>query len=364
MSKDVRPYNYIPDEEIKKDVLNFIKTYNSVSLRLYKQKGKYSESAIQNHFKNWTTLLKLLKVEPKIHYGATKEELVEDVLKVFNKTGKTGRENYLKNGKFSRAIIRRIFGTWNNLLTELGYKINMYKPGQYTKEDILEDYKNLCNKHGKLLTAQEFRKLGKFSQQIIDSSFGSFSKMRQALGLDYFIKKYSDEDIKEILLEVYNKFGFISCDLINEHSKLNTTTICNKYKTLEEACKKFNIPYEPSSMSSYQREITKIVSDLLGEDYESEKRFEWLRNPESGRPLRIDIYYDRLKLAIEADGSQHNKYCSKFFDSEEDFIYRQKLDRIKDKILNDHGITVIRISPKDRKHIQDLLKDFINITKN
>ena len=358
MSK--RTKNQYTDEEIIEDVKKVIEETGDSSLKNYKKvSNKYSLCAIQGHFGSWTQLLRMIGVEPEIQYFATKEDLIKDAKRVIEETGKSGRENYLKHGKYSRAIIKRIFGTWNNLLNELGYEINMFKPGQYTKEDVLNNYKDLCIEHQKLLTAQEFRKLGKFSQPIIDNIFGSFSNLRKELRLHVFIKKYSDEDIERILWQIYNKYGFVNQRLINE-TRLNNVTIINKYGSIKKCCQKFNIPYDPVHESMLQKEMAIKIEALLGADYEKEKIFDWLKNPKTGMNLKIDIYYDKLKLAIEIAGSQHDKFCPKFHKNEEEFLKEVERDRIKDLLLQEHGISVIRIKEKNKKPLNKILKDYIN----
>lgn len=349
-----RKTNSYSDEEIIEDVKNVIEKTGDSSLKNYKKvSNKYSLCAIQGHFGSWTQLLNKLGIEPKVHYFATKEDLVKDIISVIEKTGNSGRENYLSHGKYSRAIIKRIFKTWNNALTELGYEINMFKPGQYTREDILNNYRELCNEHQKMLTAAEFRKLGKFSQPIIDNTFGSFSNMRKELGLYFFINEYSDDDVKEILQKIYDEYGFVNEKLINE-TRLNKTTICNKYKTVEKCCKRFGFPYKKTSL----QELFRIkICKLLNMDCETEKTFDWLRNPKTNYPLRVDFYFKSLKLVVEIDGEQHDKFNKFFHGSIENFVEMQQRDKVKESLLKAHGFNVIRIREKD--NINQLLKDYI-----
>lgn len=352
-----RKTNSYSDEEIIEDVKNVIEKTGDSSLKNYKKvSNKYSLCAIQGHFGSWTRLLNKLGIEPKVHYFATKEDLVKDIISVIEKTGNSGRENYLSHGKYSRAIIKRIFKTWNNALTELGYEINMFKPGQYTREDILNNYRELCNEHQKMLTAAEFRKLGKFSQPIIDNTFGSFSNMRKELGLYFFINEYSDDDVKEILQKIYDEYGFVNEKLINE-TRLNKTTICNKYKTVEKCCKRFGFPYKKTSL----QELFRIkICKLLNMDCETEKTFDWLRNPKTNRPLKIDLFFPKLDLAVEIDGEQHYKYIPCFHRSKQEFLYNSERDKQKDKLLAEHNIKVIRIRAENKVSLKDIFADYIN----
>lgn len=71
----------------------------------------------------------------------SKEDLINDVKKVFKETQNTTRENYLKYGKYSIAPIKRLFGGWNDLLKELNVPINMHK--RLDKEEILKEMRDL-----------------------------------------------------------------------------------------------------------------------------------------------------------------------------------------------------------------------------
>ena len=122
----------IPEDLIIKDIKRVIEEKKDTSLKAYKTYGKYSECAIRRVIgTSWADFLKSLGYETHVHRNVTKEDLVEDVLRVFNDTGITKQENYIKYGKYSRAIIKRIFGSWNKMLKALGYQLNMFKPGQY-----------------------------------------------------------------------------------------------------------------------------------------------------------------------------------------------------------------------------------------
>lgn len=89
-------------------------------------------------------MLEKIGLKATMSTAITKEELVKDVLDVFEQTKSTKQENYIKNGKYSRAIINRIFGSWNKMLFSLSIQVNMFKPGQYSKESIIQDYKKLA----------------------------------------------------------------------------------------------------------------------------------------------------------------------------------------------------------------------------
>ncbi|WP_171299801.1 homing endonuclease associated repeat-containing protein [Enterococcus cecorum] len=55
--------------------------------------------------------------------NVTKEEILNDVKNIINDKNKAMRY-YVKHGKYSQNDIKKLFGSWNNVLKELGYKVN------------------------------------------------------------------------------------------------------------------------------------------------------------------------------------------------------------------------------------------------
>jgi hypothetical protein len=92
--------------------------------------------------------------------------------------------------------------------------------------------------------------------------------------------------------------------------------------------------------ASYPQErITRFLEDL-GFVIESEKRWEWLRNPVTGAQLRIDIYLPEQNVAIEYDGELHRR----------DWGSSGRLEKVKQRdaaknaLLRQHGIPLLRIT--------------------
>ena len=68
-------------------------------------------------------------------------------------------------------------------------------------------------------------------------------------------------------------------------------------------------------------------------------RPDWLKNPETGRNLELDIYYPELKLAVEFNGSQHK------------FLLQRRKDWFKNKQCSERGILMLSVY-----HPMDLFK--------
>ena len=67
--------------------------------------------------------------------------------------------------------------------------------------------------------------------------------------------------------------------------------------------------------------------------------------------MRLDFYIDRLKIAIECQGTQHFQLCEFYKFTQDTFeLYKQR-DARKKELCNEHGIEIIYFS--DMKYVDD-----------
>jgi len=231
-------------------------------------------------------------------WGITKEEVIKDVLSVYNKNKELfTREFYLENGKFSRAPIKRIFGTWNKMLKELNIPLNCSKM-EATKEEVLEDAKRIYDEFG-YLDSILHRKEGKYSQTVTDRLFGSFSKMMIELGLHSKRepKSLTDDELLEVLKNLYLENGFINSSLIDKECHISFPTF---FKRIGNMCEIYNkLGIVPDSSSKPANDILNIIAEYLNEDPVKEWTCPQLKNPKTNCNLYIDGYFPNYKLAIE-----------------------------------------------------------------
>jgi hypothetical protein len=76
----------------------------------------------------------------------------------------------------------------------------------------------------------------------------------------------------------------------------------------------------------------------------------FLKNPYTNRPLELDMYNDKLKLAVEFDGQQHAEYSSYFHKTHDDYIKQVGRDKMKDEMCKMYGIKLIRIPHTVKYH--------------
>lgn len=74
--------------------------------------------------------------------------------------------------------------------------------------------------------------------------------------------------------------------------------------------------------------------------FETQKTFDWLRNPKTGRSLRLDFYLSDYNIAIECQGRQHFEVVEEF-GGENEFRKTQERDNIKLKLCKENNIPII-----------------------
>lgn len=72
------------------------------------------------------------------------------------------------------------------------------------------------------------------------------------------------------------------------------------------------------------------------------------------KTLFLDIYLPRLKIAIECDGVQHEKFNKFFHRDIATFAIQKKNDQLKELYCKENAISLIRMSYKDEITVESL----------
>lgn len=159
----------------------------------------------------------------------------------------------------------------------------------------------------------------------------------------------SEEMIGE-LQRVYKKVGFpISQKLFEKHSDFKVVTICKRFGTWQKACDVAKIECSGRKYGKirvYLRKLLeRVIFDLFGNEVsiESEKSFEDLVNPKTGRRLRYDFYLPEINFLIEIDGWSHKnaELYKKIFKA--DIKEVKKRDKLKDEYAIKNNFQLIRL---------------------
>lgn len=138
----------------------------------------------------------------------------------------------------------------------------------------------------------------------------------------------------------------------------------NQMKKIETLVKEIDSSkyyYSPSTperkTKKTESECRRIIENLFQVPFPC-IRPNFLKNPETGKNLEIDMFNEQLRLGFEYQGIQHRKFCPFFHKKYEDFIEQIRRDKYKKKVCDKIGITLIYI-PDTVKF--DNLQEFIKM---
>ncbi len=92
----------------------------------------------------------------------------------------------------------------------------------------------------------------------------------------------------------------------------------------------------------------------LGSYFVNHGYYSFLLSPKQA-PMQLDRFYPEIMLAFEYDGHQHDTYVKFIHKNIKNFEYYQECDRLKDKLCKKAGVTLARISYKDKLTVENVI---------
>ena len=269
----------------------------------------------------------------------TKEEVLLIGKSLLDKYGELRKKLCEENG-LCGYIIRDLFGNYQNFYKELGYDNNFHR--NTSLKDLQDDILNFWDKY-ESNSYVLYKKYGNYSQCVVDR-FGGWVRVLEGMGLKPMLKKPGKDEIIRQTQELIDKYGFLSVDLIKQNCSFTFQALEFYLGNAEEICKYFNNPnLFDTSRSSMEILIEQLLAEVIGrENFHREYTWEWLLS-ETGNHLYVDFYIPNINIVIEYDGRQHYEFSKFFYKTEEQFKRRQCLDELKEKLLLEHSIKLIRI---------------------
>lgn len=270
-------------------------------------------------------------------------DILLDANNIYQQYGKLTIAIYEKHGKYSKNAIRTGFGSFANLLNKMCLPGNVNR--MVTAEEVETDFKEFYEQY-KTTSSTKYRQYGNFSQPVIERLFGSWSKFIAHMGYVPDSRKYGASEMLSEIKMLFDEYGYLSAKLINDNCQFTYQAVRHHFdmKAISQAVGVenaflLNIRRE----SSGSKELYNMLVSIYGkEDVESEYYEEWLRNPKTRKIMYVDFYIKSERIAIEYDGKQHFEYIEFIHRNYKNFYYQVYRDRIKEKLLAQHNVRVIR----------------------
>lgn len=183
------------------------------------------------------------------------------------------------------------------------------------------------------------------------------TKVGKATGV--LSQEYSDKDLKDEFTKIFDfcfsEYGeYPSRRIFNKISKMNDRTFRKRLKlSWLNVCKFYDYNVDKSWKS--EKMVLESIKKILGINYIPQHTFDWLIGI-NNYPLFCDGFFPNLNLVIEFDGRQHREPVDRF-GGDKRFLVTQKNDKLKDELIQQNGIKMIRISSDDPWYDSEYLKN-------
>lgn len=247
--------------------------------------------------------------------------------------------------KCSRETLKSISSglLWNQILIDCGLVPNIFTKSIYSRDDIVLDILSVKNKFGRI-SAELYRKHGKYSQPIIDSVFGSFGNALTDCGSTSKMKAktMSNQDMVDHGILLLSKLGVINGRLITKYSDFSSTTVLARFGSLENYYAMIGYTGNNYNTSPSSIDVFNKISEILKERPILEVSFDKCIGV-GGKPLRYDAYYKKHNLLVEFNGHQHYVYSKKYHKNLIDFSNNVLNDQLKSEFAIHNGYVFLSI---------------------
>jgi hypothetical protein len=146
-----------------------------------------SQHQFSNHFARWNDavvqagLRPLSKTgRPDKPKGMTKEHLIQSVLHIAEELGRKAisETEFTKKTGISYRPIHRLFGSWEQFVTEAGLSIHPSHNKKIPDEALFKEFYRLRDEIGHFPSYQELRVNAKYSRGTFENRFGTFSQFK------------------------------------------------------------------------------------------------------------------------------------------------------------------------------------------
>lgn len=305
--------------------------------------------------------------------------IVESYKDFINETGKINLHEFAKWNKYCSY----------DLLIDIGIDLIKEKSGiakrRYSDEDYIKNFQNIINTVGNPPLYSEFISHSKIQLNSYASKFNLKGKIYSELmrllltdeQFEIYLERYinhksetgrvtgilsaqfTDEDYESEFHRVFNycinEYGDVpSRRLFEALSKFDTSQYRRKYnKGWLEICEMYG--YEVERNHKLEKMVLRSVETITGCTFVPQKTWDWLIGV-GGKNMYCDGYFPKLQLVVEFDGVQHRKPIEAFGGMER-FIRLQENDKLKEELLNQNNIRLLRIGSNEKWYNKEFLTE-------
>ncbi|MFA9427347.1 homing endonuclease associated repeat-containing protein [Natronorubrum sp. A-ect3] len=253
--------NDVTREELLEEIERlYERTGETPTLSVLDDHSKYTRYTYYNEFGSWTAALEECDFKPEtggIEY--TKEELLTELHRLAEELDRTPTtEQMTRLSKYGVGSYQRHFGSWNDALIEAGLAPNVRI--DIPREELLEELEGAANRLGRSPTREEIPEMSKFSAEPYKREFGSWNEALRASELPVVKReKIADEELLDDLQRVAGELGGTpSRAQMERHGTYFPSIYPKRFGTWNAAVEEAGL--EPTPQVEYTRE--KLLANL------------------------------------------------------------------------------------------------------
>lgn len=244
-----------------------------------------------------------------------------------------------------------------NIISKIG-KIPLYN--EFVLHTKISDvsYSNKYNLKGKVYDSivKMFVSKEQYNNYLIEKRMHKTNVGKQTANMNKFLLTLEELEIefKKVFDETKFKYNvYPSRRYFDKVSKHDSSVYRQKLNmSWTDVCKLYG--YDIQNKKSAEYIVLGKIKDILQSNYIPQKKWDWLIGIKN-YPLRVDGYFEEYNLVVEFDGKQHKEPVDKY-GGKDSFEVLKTNDEIKNILIPQHGIKLLRISAFDDWFNDDFLK--------
>lgn len=233
----------------------------------YNEHGEYSTYPAKTKFGTWTDAKEAAGVDlNRENEYVPKGDVLDDLKRVAEVVdGPISKQVYNEHGEYHTATLFKRCGSILEALDELGITHRVGKaPNGIDKERVLDDIRDVAETVGHAPSRNEYSEHGKFSEILPRIKFGSWSKAREAAGIDGGPTKNTripKEEIEPQLRELAEILGRAPAQTeFDEWAEVSYRTVIERYGSWNEAMESIGV--DPNSRHDTIEEMVAEIQRL------------------------------------------------------------------------------------------------------
>jgi len=145
--------------------------------------GKFSVNVYRRVFGSWNNALREARLDVNAEYDLDNEKLLDEIHRLADELGETPRyDDMSSRGRYSSTLYERRFGSWNNALREA--ELEPRKVFKIDEDKLLPEIKRLKDELGRTPTQFDLEKHGEFGVDPYKRVFGTWNNALSEAGFD------------------------------------------------------------------------------------------------------------------------------------------------------------------------------------